>query len=232
MQAGRMARRFFVSHSFPSSRPNCSVTLRHSTIALIAFVAGCSAPRPSTKNTEAAADSTKPSVRITQFYPATPHIGKGDRAALCYGVEGASDVRLTPPVEQLWPTISRCFEVKPATTTTYTLTALDASGHSVTEKTTIDVGPPSAARDTKPSGARFIKEVVVSKLEVTRGEEVTICYTANKATSVTIHPGQGTNLTGARGCVTDKPSKTTIYQVVATGPGGQTDTEHVSVKVR
>jgi hypothetical protein len=199
-------------------------------VALIACLSACSAP--ASKNREESADRAKPAVRITQFYAATPHIGRGDRAALCFGAEGASDVRLEPPVEQLWPTIARCFEVKPTTTTTYTLTALEASGHSVSEKTTIEVGSPSASRDTRPSGPRIIKEVTVSKLEVARGEEVTICYTANNATSVTIKPGQGGQLTGGRGCVTDKPLRTTIYQVMAMGPGGQTDSEHVSVKVR
>ncbi len=219
-----------MSHPARKLRHNDSnVNIRNCTLAIVTCLAGCSAP--TAKNVETTADRAKPSVRITQFYAATPHIGRGDRAALCFGAEGATDVKLDPPVEQLWPTISRCFEVKPTTTTTYTLTALDAAGHSVAEKATIDVGPPSSARDTKPAGARILKEVMVSKQDVARGEEVTICYTATGAASVVIKPGQGGPMTGARGCTTDKPAQTTIYQVVATGTGGQSDSEHVTVKV-
>ena len=208
------------------------MTIRYLNACIAIALAGCSSPPPPPK-TETPAEPPKPAVRISQFYAATPHIGRGDRAALCYGVEGATDVRLSPPVEGLWPTMSRCFEVKPAATTTYTLTALDSSGHSVDQKVTVEVGPPSNLRGTGASGPRLIQEVTVSKLEVAPGEQVTICYTARNAASVTITPGQNSGpLSAQRGCVTDRPTQTTTYQVAATGSGGQRDLERVAVKVR
>lgn len=44
------------------------------------------------------------------------------------GLINAYAAKLDPPVEPVWPTISRCFEVTPAATTTYKLTA-DGDGH-------------------------------------------------------------------------------------------------------
>ncbi len=148
-------------------------------------------------------------------------------------MEGARTLRLTPPVEQVWPALSRCFEVSPGETTGYTLTAEDANGHSDSKTAKLAVGPARAAAKTGAGGARLIKEVTVSKLQVARGEQVTICYTANNATSVRITPGQaGGTQSATRGCITAKPAADTTYQVMATGAGGETDSERVTVRVR
>ena len=57
-------------------------------------------------------------LRITQFYAAETKVGAGDKTMLCYGVENAAKVRLSPPIEDLWPAVSRCFDVVPPHTTT------------------------------------------------------------------------------------------------------------------
>ncbi len=204
---------------------------RHYGIAAAALIlTACSAPAP---KTEKPAEPPKSVVKITQFYASPARVARGEAAQLCYGVDGASEVKLTPPVDKVWPSQSRCLEVKPAATTTYVLAAEDASGNSVTEKTTITVGPPKpAARESKSESARLISEVTVSKLEAARGEQITVCYTAHGATSVTITPGQAAQQSTERGCITDRPTQTTTYQVVAKGAGGQTDSEHVTVRVR
>jgi hypothetical protein len=62
-------------------------------------------------------------VKIVQFYTGSGTIVKGGKALLCYGVVNATAVRLDPPVENMWPSMSRCFEVAPARSTRYTLTA-------------------------------------------------------------------------------------------------------------
>lgn len=192
---------------------------RRALVIAALVLAGCSNP-PKPK------EAPKSAVRILQFYAATPRIGKGEKGELCYGVEGASAVRLDPAVESVWPALTRCFEVAPAATTTYTLTASDASGHSATETTSIEVG---AAR---PQRAGIITEVVVSKLEIAPGEQVTVCYTARSAASVTITPGLAGQQSPARGCITDRPAQTTTYRVVANGINGQSDSEQVTVRVR
>jgi hypothetical protein len=61
-------------------------------------------------------------VKILQFY-GPREIVAGGKALVCYGVVNATAVRLDPPVEKVWPAVSRCFEITPAQSTRYTLTA-------------------------------------------------------------------------------------------------------------
>ena len=79
------------------------------------------------------------SVKILQFYTATRAIAPGEKALVCYGVVNAAAVRLDPPVEPVWPAISRCFEVTPARTTRYTLTAEGADHNTVSATLAIAV---------------------------------------------------------------------------------------------
>jgi hypothetical protein len=65
---------------------------------------------------------------ILAFYVVPASIGRGEAAQLCYGVSNATSVRLDPPMEGLWPSYSRCLNVSPRKSTTYTLTAQDAQG--------------------------------------------------------------------------------------------------------
>ena len=51
----------------------------------------------------------------------------------------ATVVRLDPPAEKMWPSMSRCFDVKPAKTTRYTLTAEGADHASLSESVEIVV---------------------------------------------------------------------------------------------
>jgi hypothetical protein len=65
---------------------------------------------------------------ILAFYVSPGAIHKGDSAQLCYGVSNAKTVTLDPPVAEMWPSASRCFDITPTKTTNYTLTATDAQG--------------------------------------------------------------------------------------------------------
>jgi len=78
-------------------------------------------------------------LKIVQFYTSQGEIAAGQKALLCYGVVNATAVRLDPPVESVWPSVSRCFEVKPAKTTRYTLTAEDADRKTAVESVEIVV---------------------------------------------------------------------------------------------
>ena len=75
---------------------------------------------------------------IQSFY-GNAQIHRGQSAQLCYGVANAKKVTLDPPVAQVWPSYSRCVDVSPSKTTTYTLTASDDAGHSVSQTITIKV---------------------------------------------------------------------------------------------
>jgi hypothetical protein len=74
---------------------------------------------------------------ILGFYADPSSIGPGETADLCYSVSNAKSVKLEPQSEPVWPAFSRCVHVSPRKTTTYTLTAEDAAGH--TKSATISV---------------------------------------------------------------------------------------------
>jgi hypothetical protein len=76
---------------------------------------------------------------IQSFYGSPGVVHRGDTVQLCYGVANAKSVKLEPQDNPVWPSYSRCVDVKPAKTTTYTLTAEDASGHAVTQTLEIKV---------------------------------------------------------------------------------------------
>jgi hypothetical protein len=179
------------------------------------FGAGCSHP-------EAPKPKAAEPVRITQFYTSVPNVAKGDKALVCYGVENASAVWLDPPRQALSAALARCVEVTPTATTIYTLTAEGADGKSATKSLTLPVGPPVAK----------IVNVNVNSLEVKPGDPVTICYTAENAKSVTIEPLHFTGGAKPKGCVSDKPRKSTTYVITAIGGAGDRDREEVTVKVQ
>jgi len=66
---------------------------------------------------------------IQAFYATPGVIHRGQSTELCYGVANAKTVRLEPQPNPVWPSYSRCVEVAPTKTTTYTLTIEDASGN-------------------------------------------------------------------------------------------------------
>ena len=180
------------------------------------ILGGCStAPKP-------IAESVKPSdpPRITQFFTTTPQVPKGEKGMLCYGVENAKSVWLSPPKQELSAAISRCVEVEPAGLTTYTLTAAGADGKTVTQDLALGSGP---------ARVRIIN-IDISAAEIPAGGIANICYKVEHAKSVTISPVHF-QATVQTGCTIVQPTKTTTYVVTATGAGGDTDEEKVSIKV-
>ena len=70
---------------------------------------------------------------------APPRIRGGETAQVCFGVANAKSVTLEPQKSQVWPSHNLCVEVRPAKTTTYTLTATGADGQSVSQEVTVEV---------------------------------------------------------------------------------------------
>src|SRR4051812_41733652 len=97
--------------------------MRRFAAAAALTLAGCSHSAP-----PSATPPTAPPPRITQFYSTTPQLARGEKGMVCYGVENANAVWLTPPRQELSAALARCIEVSPAETTTYTLTAEGAGG--------------------------------------------------------------------------------------------------------
>lgn len=78
-------------------------------------------------------------VKILSFYATPAPLVRGSKARLCYGVAYARTVRIEPPVERVWPSLSRCLEIAPKKDTRYTLTAEDAAGHTTTQSLLLQV---------------------------------------------------------------------------------------------
>jgi hypothetical protein len=182
------------------------------------FLISCSSREAAPVTVQVASDP----VRITQFY-APSSIARGEKTNLCYGVENARSVRISPEVEKIGPALARCIPVSPVKTTTYTLAATDAAGHEVPQTVNVSVGPPLPR----------IVEVSINKTTARPGENIVLCYKAANAVSVDAGPGNYLTVHDpSHGCLSHKPAETTTYHVRVKGAGGQTDTEQVTVNVK
>jgi hypothetical protein len=78
-------------------------------------------------------------LRILSFY-ASPHLVRsGERVLVCYSVVNATEVSITPEIEPIKPSITRCLEVFPKESTTFTLKARDAAGAEATQTAYVGV---------------------------------------------------------------------------------------------
>jgi hypothetical protein len=76
---------------------------------------------------------------IQNFYAIPGEIRRGKSVQLCYGVANAKTVTLQPQSNPVWPSYSRCVDVIPNKTTTYTLTIADAAGNTKSQSVEVKV---------------------------------------------------------------------------------------------
>ena len=76
---------------------------------------------------------------IRGLYVSPRSIHPGETAQLCYDVANAKIVTLNPPAGAVWPSHSRCLNLSPRKTTTYTLTIKDAAGNTVAQSVELPV---------------------------------------------------------------------------------------------
>jgi hypothetical protein len=167
--------------------------------------------------TGAATGKVAAHVKITQFYSSDKMIPRGMKGNLCYGVENAVKLELNPPVESVWPSAVRCFEVSPHAKTTYTLTAYGGDGSRESKSVDMVIGAP----------APRLYDLWVNAIDVRRGQQVKICFKLENVRSVKVSHGK----LQPGNCLTDKPSKTTIYKITALGGDDEIDSGTVTVKV-
>jgi hypothetical protein len=157
--------------------------------------------------------------RIIQFglNPATINIG--GQSQLCWQVEGATGVSITPGIGTVEAT--GCRSVNPTATTTYTLTATNANG-SATASATLTVGSVQIISFTNdPDFSRA------------SGSPVTLNWTTSGATSVAITGfGVPSGPLPVNGSITVNPTTNTDYTLTAYGPGGQAVSAVLHVFVR
>jgi hypothetical protein len=76
---------------------------------------------------------------IQNFYASPGTVRRGETVQLCYGVANAKSVKLEPQSNPVWPSYSRCVDVTPTKSTTYTLTIADAAGNTKTQSLEVKV---------------------------------------------------------------------------------------------
>lgn len=104
--------------------------------------------------------------------------------------------------------------VSPAETTTYTITASDSQGRTVTDQVTITVHQkPTVTISAQPQA-------------IIRGQETTLSWTSTHAETVFLNH----HSVEKSGSLTDAPWETITYSIIATGPGGSA-TASVTVTV-
>jgi hypothetical protein len=69
-------------------------------------------------------------LKITMLYASAGAVRRGHPVQICYGVVNAKNLSFDPPIPDVWPSMSRCVDVSPKKSTTYTLNADDGAGHS------------------------------------------------------------------------------------------------------
>ena len=161
-------------------------------------------------------------IKITQLYASPPNPQPGQKSIVCFSTENATAVELDPPIAQVWPSPSRCFDVFPKKKMTLTLTAKRDS-EQVVKMVTIAPGPPPAK----------LLDVRVDALEVSAGTPMHLCYRAKNAASVTVTPGEYVQHEADQGCVQFTMEKTTRFSVrVRDKDGDIVDGEDVDVHVK
>jgi len=90
-------------------------------------------------------------VRILRFYASVGTLAPGQTAQLCYSVENARLVRISP-MQSAWPAQDRCFDVVPEHTTHYTLLAEGFDGTVASRSFTLSVLSLPVAR---PPGLQY-----------------------------------------------------------------------------
>jgi hypothetical protein len=97
-------------------------------------------------------DGPRGPVKILQFYATTGMLKAGQKAQLCYGVENARAVHISPRLPGVVPAVNRCLEIVPDRTTHYTILAEGYDGAFVTRFFTLVV---EDAPDAEPSGLNY-----------------------------------------------------------------------------
>lgn len=101
-----------------------------------------SIPGPSGRAWVRPAGTTPGRVRILRFRASVGAIMQGEKALLCYGVENARSVRISPAMIPVSPSTNRCMEIFPQHTTHYTLLAEGYDGSVASQSLTLPVQTP------------------------------------------------------------------------------------------
>lgn len=148
--------------------------------------------------------------RVLNFGANPTQISSGGNSQLCYTVENATEITISPSVPGFDATRnSACLQVSPTTTTTYVLTARNGTG-TTNSSATVTVG---SVRITAFSNSPdYLTEF---------GGPMVLSWTTEGATSVTLTGlGVPSGPLPVNGSVTVRPVTNTTYTLIAYGPNG------------
>jgi uncharacterized cupredoxin-like copper-binding protein len=164
------------------------------------------------------APGTIPQIVVFVANPQT--ISSGQTSKLCWQVNGATSISISPGVGGNL-NANDCATVSPQQTTTYTLTASNATGQ-IQANTTVNVG-----------SVQILSFTATPAFSTLQGSPVVLAWQTLNATSVIII---GADLTTqslpVNGSITINPMQNNTYTLTAYGAGGQTTSVTISVFVR
>ena len=169
--------------------------------------------------------------RIVEFTATPSEIGIGESSLLTWATENADTLTLTNSNGGILPTsgANGSLSVTPAVTTTYTLTATNGAGESVSAAVTVVVKPPI------PVITRFTASLVDPNDNVINpGDPVLLEWETNADQ----HPSLVVNITNignnlaASGSTQVSPQSTTLYTLTVSNGAGEVVTASVIVEVR
>jgi hypothetical protein len=195
------------------------------------------APRPAPVAHDPMFDWVDPAkgLKIIMFYASPGIIERGEATILCYGVANTDRVELDPPAAKLSPALNRCIEVKPAATTTYTLTAENNRGESQSQSLEVIV---TGTRAAKPSPAvpdpGAGPRIAYFRVDETKREGGLtlhkLCFRAWNAEQVEVQPEAFPASKVFQGCFAVAPKKQTTYTLTARGKDGAEVSESLTLE--
>jgi hypothetical protein len=157
--------------------------------------------------------------QIVTFVATPQSISPGQSTKLCWQVTGATAIGITPGVGTNL-NANDCATVSPATTTTYTLTATNATGQ-IQGNVTVNVGLVQILSFTANPVSSIYGQSVVLSWQTANATSVILVGADVPPTSVSLN-----------GSLTVNPIVDETYTLTAYGPGGQTVSVSISVSVR
>jgi hypothetical protein len=158
--------------------------------------------------------------QIVAFTANPPVISAGQSTKLCWQVTNSTNITITPGVGSNL-NANDCATVSPSTTTTYTLTATNATGQ-IQGNVTITVG-----------ATQILSFTSDPQYSLAAGSPVTLAWQTTNASSVVIIANSLQPQTlPANGTLVVNPQTTTAYTLTAYGASGQTVSVTITVVVR
>lgn len=195
------------------------------------------APKPAPVARDPLFDLVDPAkgLKIIMFYATPGIIERGQETILCYGVANTDRVELDPPAAKISPALNRCIEVRPAVTTTYTLTAENDRGESQSQSLEIIV---TGTRSAKPSpiapDPAAGPKIAYFRLDETKREDGLtlhkLCFRAWNAEQVEVQPEAFPASKVFQGCFAVAPKQRTTYTLTARGKDGAEVSESLTLE--